>query len=44
MNDGFKLLPVMIGLYAVAEVVIMLKKTKGDVKEITAKPTGMWMS
>lgn len=44
MNDGFKLLPVMIGLYAVSEVVIMLKKTDGEIKEITAKPTGMWMS
>jgi putative tricarboxylic transport membrane protein len=44
MNDGFKLLPVMIGLYAIGEVVIMLKKDEGNVEEIIAKPTGLWMS
>ncbi|EDM24713.1 hypothetical protein LNTAR_09896, partial [Lentisphaera araneosa HTCC2155] len=44
MNDGFKLLPLMIGLYAIGEVVIMLRKTEQEVEEIKVKPTGLWMS
>ena len=44
MNDGFKLLPVMIGLYALGEVAIMMKKVDGEIEEIHTKPQGLWLS
>jgi len=44
LNDGFKLLPVMIGLYAIGEVVLMLKKNDGKTEEVKMNPQGMWMS
>jgi len=44
MNDGFKLLPVMIGLYAMGEVVIMLKSRTGKITVVPMDRKGMTMS
>ena len=44
MNDGFKLLPVMIGLYAMGEVVIMLKRGTEEVSAVRMDRKGMMMS
>jgi len=44
MNDGFKLLPVMIGLYAMGEVVIMLKSHTGKAESVIMDRKGMLMS
>ena len=44
MNDGVKLLPVMIGLYAMGEVVIMLKQRAGKATVVAMDRKGMMMS
>ncbi len=44
MNDGFKLLPVMIGLYAMGEVIIMLKTDKKKTAKVNMDRKGMLMS
>jgi len=44
MNDGFKLLPVMIGLYAMGEVVIMLQGKEKKTAAVAMNRRGMMMS
>lgn len=45
LDDGFKLLPVMIGLYAIGEVIIMVQQKDDDpIEEIKMDHRGMWMS
>ncbi len=44
MNDGFKLLPVMIGLYAMGEVVIMLQGKEKKTAPVAMNRRGMMMS
>lgn len=45
LNDGFKLLPVMIGLYAMGEVVIMLNGRRGRISAVEmVDRKGMMMS
>lgn len=44
LDDGFKLLPVMIGLYAIGEVIMMVSQKNGPIEEIKMNHQGMWMS
>ena len=44
LNDGLKLLPVMIGLYAMREVILMLRNRGGEMREIQMNHRGMLMT